>query len=168
MKKKILIAFIAVTSVFGAQAQEKKADRSEKMLEYKIKFIEEKLALTEKEKADFIPVYKEYLQKEQECKKEFRSEKGAAKGEKQLLSEKSDAEIEKELDAHIARKEKGLAVDKEYLAKFKKVLPIKKVAQLYEAERAFKKELLDKLRDKKSEGKGKREGERSMSPSSTD
>ena len=168
MKKKILIAFIAVTSVFGAQAQEKRADRSEKMLEYKIKFIEEKLALTEKEKTDFIPIYKEYLQKEQECKKEFRSEKGTTKGEKQLLSEKSDAEIEKELDAHIARKEKGLAVDKEYLAKFKKVLPIKKVAQLYEAERAFKKELLDKLRDKKGEGKGKREGERSMSPSSAD
>ena len=113
MKKKILIAFIAVTSVFGAQAQEKKADRSEKMLEYKIKFIEEKLALTEKEKTDFIPIYK-----------------------------------------------------------FKKVLPIKKVAQLYEAERAFKKELLDKLKDKKGEekgeGKGKREGERSMSPSSAD
>jgi len=168
MKKKILIAFIAVTSVFGAQAQEKKQDRSEKMLEYKISFIEEKLALTDKEKADFIPIYKEYLQKEQECRKEFRSEKGVAKGEKQLLSEKSDAEIEKELDAHIARKEKGLAVDKEYLAKFKKALPMKKVAQLYEAERAFKKELLDKLRDKKGEGKGAKGKERSMSPKSTD
>jgi hypothetical protein len=168
MKKKIIIALIAVTSVIGVQAQEKKQERSAKMLEYKVSFVEEKLALTDKEKADFIPLYKEYLKKEQECKKEFRSEKGASKGEKQLLSEKSDEEIEKELDAHIAKKEKGLAVDKEYLAKFKKVLPIKKVAQLYEAERAFKKELLDKLRDKKGEGKGKREGERSMKPSSVD
>lgn len=167
MKKKILIALIAISTVISANAQDKKADRTEKMLEYKVNFVKEKLALTEKEESDFLPIYQEFLKMEMEAKREFRSEKGSMRGEKQLLSEKSEEEIEKELDAHIAQKEKGIAIDKEYLAKFKSVLPIKKVAQLYEAEREFRKELLDKLRDKKEGGKEMREGERPMRPSHT-
>lgn len=167
MKKRIIIAVLAIATTFGVQAQGNKADRSEKMLSYKVSFVEEKLALTDKEKADFIPIYKEFLAKEQECRKDFRSDKGEKIDKKEALSTKSDAEIEKELDAHIERKEKGLAIDKEYLAKFKTVLPIKKVAQLYEAEREFKKELLDKLREGKGQGKGMREGERPMKPTPT-
>lgn len=167
MKKKILIALIAISTVISANAQDKKADRTEKMLEYKVNFVKEKLALTEKEESDFLPIYQEFLEKEMKAKREFRLEKGSMRGEKQLLSEKSEEEIEKELDAHIAQKEKGIAIDKEYLAKFKSVLPIKKVAQLYEAEREFRKELLDKLRDKKEGGKEMREGERPMRPSHT-
>lgn len=160
MKKRLIIAVLTIVTTFGVQAQGNKTERSEKMLNYKVSFVEEKLALTDKEKADFIPIYKEFLVKEQECRKEFRAEKGERMQKREPLSTKTDAEIEKELDAHIAQKEKGLAVDKEYLAKFKTVLPIKKVAQLYEAEREFKKELLDKLRENKGEEKGMREGER--------
>ncbi len=167
MKKIILIALIAISTVISANAQDKRADRIEKMLEYKVNFVKEKLGLTKQEESDFLPIYQEFLKMEMDAKIEFRSEKGSLRGEKQLLSEKSEEEIEKELNAHIAQKEKGIAIDKEYLAKFKSVLPIKKVAQLYEAEREFRKELLDKLRDKNEGGKGMRENERPMHPSHT-
>jgi hypothetical protein len=157
MNKRIIIALLIMGASLGVNAQKNKQDRTEKMQAYKISFIEEKLALTDQEKADFIPLYKEFLAKEQECRKDFRADHRGQMDKKEPLSSKSDAEITKELDAHIARKEKGLAIDKEYLAKFKAVLPIRKVAQLYEAERAFKKELLDKLRDGKS---GQHRGEK--------
>ena len=59
----------------------------------------------------------------------------------------SDKEIEQTVDSEIIFRQKELDLQKEYHSKFKAVLPIKKVARLYQAEEQFKKVLLDKLKE---------------------
>ncbi len=44
---------------------------------------------------------------------------------------------------------KEIELQKEYYSKYTKVLPIKKVALLYQSEHQFKKELLKRIKDKK-------------------
>ena len=46
-------------------------------------------------------------------------------------------------------KQKELDLQKEYYNKYTKILSMKKVAQLYQAENQFKKELLRIIKDKK-------------------
>jgi len=45
-----------------------------------------------------------------------------------------------------------LDLDKKYHAKFKEVLPVKKVAKLYRAEEKWKRVLLNKIKNKKGGG----------------
>ena len=53
------------------------------------------------------------------------------------------------MDEVFSTKQKELDVQKEYYAKYVKILPMKKVALLYQAENQFKKELLRIIKDKK-------------------
>ena len=46
-------------------------------------------------------------------------------------------------------KSKEIELQKEYYSKYTKVLPVKKVALLYQSEYQFKKELLKRIKDKK-------------------
>ena len=43
------------------------------------------------------------------------------------------------------------ALEKEYSLKFRKILPVKKVLKLYEAEMDFKRVLLDRIKDRRPE-----------------
>ena len=70
------------------------------------------------------------------------------KESKENIDELSDKEVEKLVDEEISERQKELDLQKEYHAKFKAVLPIKKVAKLYRAEDKFKRVLLNKLKDK--------------------
>ncbi|QQR95672.1 MAG: hypothetical protein IPJ93_02755 [Bacteroidota bacterium] len=61
----------------------------------------------------------------------------------------SDKEVEKVVDDEIVFRQSELDIIKKYHAQFKQVLPIKKVARLYQAEEDFKKELLRQLKDRR-------------------
>jgi hypothetical protein len=109
----------------------------------KIAFITKKLALTPGEAQVFWPVYNEYTDKLQEVRKKRRAD---VKDAKHNVDEMSDKDVERSVDNEMAYRQKELDVQKEYHSKFKAVLPIKKVAKLYQAEEQFKKVLLDKLK----------------------
>ena len=68
---------------------------------------------------------------------EFRREKADAL---------SEAELEKKVDAYIAANRTTNLVMSEWYPKFKKVLPIRKVAKLYQAEEAFQQRMIHNLR----------------------
>ena len=115
----------------------------------RIGFITQKLDLTPEEAQKFWPVYNEFQKK----REEFRKKKhGDGKKTKQALDSLSDKEIEKLVDDEIASRQKELDLQKEYHSKFKSVLPIKKVAQLYRAEEQFAHHLLNQLSENKKKG----------------
>src|SRR5690606_28771359 len=103
----------------------------------KIAYLTEKLSLTPEEAEKFWPVYNEYTEKKTSIHKEFRQDKKEAMADNEL----TDAEAEKAINERIIVKQKELDLEKEYLAKFKAVLPVKKVGLLYHAEENFKKDL---------------------------
>lgn len=109
----------------------------------KIAFLTKKLDLTPEEAQQFWPVYNQYTDKLQELRKKRRLDN---KENRHNIDEMSDKDVEQAVDNEIVFRQKELDIQKEYHSKFKAVLPIKKVAKLYQAEEQFKRVLLDKLK----------------------
>ena len=143
MKKIItlILPVLALIIVLPLQAQ---PPRKEKIEALKIGFITNKLDLSSEEAKVFWPVYNEY-QKELDVLHEERRQKRQDREER--VEELSDAEVLKLLDDHILFEQKELDIRKKFHDKFKAVLPPKKVARLYMAEREFKMMLLERLRE---------------------
>lgn len=125
---------------------EHRDERKENIETMKIGFLTKRLDLTQGEAEKFWPVYNQYADRLEELRKKRMQD---YKDAKQKFDELSDKEVEQAVDNEMTFRQKELDLQKEYHSKFKTVLPIKKVAKLYEAEELFKRELLNKLRDRK-------------------
>ena len=149
MRTLFMLCLVAFSTVAFAQGPpQKKGDEpkenKEKIQALKVTYITNKLQLTTKEAQAFWPVYNEFQAKNEQLRSQ-RKNVVKANGESQQLS---DAELEKRIQQGFDMKQKELDLDKQYYAEFKKVLPIKKIAMLYQAERDFRKEVLKQAMDK--------------------
>ena len=142
MKNLIILLFVFFTS-FSFSQTETKNDKVETM---KIAFLTNKLNLTAKEAQLFWPLYNEYSQKMDVLRRAKKSEYDEIKSKN---STPTDKEIESYMEEVFLTKQKELDLQKEYYNKYAKILSMKKVAQLYQAENQFKKELLRIIKDKK-------------------
>jgi hypothetical protein len=137
--KKIIIVCLSIVLSVGAFAQQGK--RIEAM---RIAFITQRLNLTSEEAQQFWPVFNQFSEKMQQIK-----------GPKSdtALEDMSDADAEKMILSEFDKEAKELDLKKEYYQKLKKVLPVRKVAKLYRAERDFKNELVKYLKEAREERK---------------
>ena len=94
-------------------------------------------------------MYNQYQDELQALRKNRKDDRQDAKDN---FANMSDKEAEKVVDDEIAFRQNELDILKKYHAQFKQVLPIKKVALLYRSEEAFKRELLQRLRDGRNGG----------------
>jgi hypothetical protein len=133
-------SFAQRTTPKNKVAREERRDNIESM---KIAFLTKKLDLTPEEAQQFWPVYNQYTDKLQELRKKHRLENKDAKHNFDIMTDK---EVEQTVDNEMAFRQKEIDIQKDYHSKFKAVLPIKKVAKLYQAEEQFKRVLLDKLK----------------------
>jgi hypothetical protein len=140
---KSLIFTIALLTSFSVISQESKADKVEAM---KVGFITNKLELTAKEAQTFWPLYNEYNSKLEKLRKTKKSDFDELKNKGENITDK---ELESFMNEIFATKQKELDLQKEYYEKYAKVLSVKKVALLYQAENQFKRELLRKIKEKK-------------------
>jgi hypothetical protein len=150
MRTKILI--IAALSIFvslSALAQETKGGKKcplddEKIKAEKIAFITAEIGLTVKEAQAFWPVYNEFTDKMDAL---FKEEHKITKDIKKNSATLSDKDLEAKLDRLVEIREDRSKLEQTYHEEFKDVLPIKKVAKLYQADREFRKHLLQKYKD---------------------
>ena len=136
--KKLLYILLFVSISLTAFSQGKK----EKIEALRVAFITQQLNLTTDESQKFWPVYNEYQDKLRAARREF-------KGQSTTFA--TDKDAQDFLDAELLFKQRDLALYKEYFEKFKKILPLKKVAMLRQAEDEFKKELLKQLQGKSND-----------------
>ena len=133
----------------GAFAQDKEHNHREKMAEKfqadKVAFLSQKMDLSVKEAEAFWPIYNEYSQAAGEVHKAVME----AVGKIHKADELSDAEAAAAVDALLAAQKKENELMAQYTEKFKKVLPVKKVAAFFAAEDAFRKHLFRQFKDKK-------------------
>jgi len=116
-------------------------DRRQKIETYKIGFITEKLNLTPQEAQKFWPVYYEYRAKKQEIQKSI-----AGKYKDYRLSEEATEKQATELiDSSLIEMQANLDLAKNYYGKLKGLLPPQKIVLLFNAERQFRRELLQRL-----------------------
>lgn len=149
LKLFMVMAFTAVAMVAKAQPGDRAGNRSERMETMKIGFLTQQLHLTSDEAKRFWPVYNQYQDELQALRKNRKDDRQDAKVN---FANMSDKEAEKVVDDEIAFRQNELDILKKYHAQFKQVLPIKKVALLYRSEEAFKRELLQRLRDGRNGG----------------
>ena len=145
--KLIILVSLLVLGVSIAQGQKKRPSK-EQVEALRVAFITKKLNLTSKEAQVFWPIHNEFSEKMRTIHKQLRK----LRKDNKDLETLTDEETEKLVDKHIELRQKELDIQKEYHAKFKEVLPIKKVALLYKAEDEFKRDLLRKLKDHKGGG----------------
>lgn len=133
-----LLVFCFTTISLVAQPGAKR----DKIEALRVSFISQKVNFTTQEAQSFWPLYNEYNDKLELNRKSFRQQYGPNAD----LSIKTDKEAELYLLAELNLKQKEFELYKEYYEKFKKVLPVKKVAMLRRAEEDFKKELIKNIK----------------------
>ncbi|RMG77793.1 MAG: hypothetical protein D6707_10740 [Bacteroidetes bacterium] len=152
MKKKMSLVLLLVTTIWSANAQPKKMPpqkmKKEQIKAEKIAFITKELQLTPEEAQRFWPVYNEYEAKQEAIHQEHRQ----LMKQKRENQEPTDKEAEEMLNKYLSLKQQELDIEKEYIEKFKQVLPVKKVGKLMEAEHKFKKELLKRIKEQHRQG----------------
>ena len=102
------------------------------------KFFTEKASLTEDEANAFFPLYNELQQKKREINREIRRNMMLSEGGAELTEEQSLKAIDAKAEANIRIAE----LEKEYLKKFKEVLPASKILKVQNAEEQFNSQIL--------------------------
>jgi hypothetical protein len=144
MKKLSFILLFSMTTImlFG----QKRGEKSEKIEAYRVAFFTQKLDLTADESKAFWPVYNDYQKELRELRK---AERQLNRGN---YGEMSDQELEEAIEKRFELRQKQLDLEKQYYKKFKAVLPMKKLAKLPRTERAFRSELLKKVKEQRERG----------------
>ncbi len=144
----IMVCLLTVWPVFGQRPRPHRQlpDRNgDKVGALQVAFLTRELNLTEAEAKVFWPVYNDFKEKRKTLNKQFREKYG----DKQQSPDKlTDAQCKEIVDNQIIQEQRMLDLKKEYHARFLAVLPASKVLALYEAEKKFRKVLLEKLRER--------------------
>jgi hypothetical protein len=124
-------------------------EKREEIEAMKVAFLTRKLDLTPDEAKIFWPEYNQYQNELEKIREEHRKQRKSARDEMENMQDK---EVEKIVDGEIAFRQSELDILKKYNTRFKSVLPMKKVARLYRAEEDFKRELLQRIQERRKEG----------------
>ena len=138
----VLLIMIALLFTMTIDAQKRTRMSGEQLEAQKIAFITTKLDLTTDEAIMFWPVYNEYSKKLDEIRRKNRTRINI----EDLTEENAEAYIMES----IASAESELNLKKEHILKLKSIISMKKIAQLSLLERAFKKQMLMKIKEKRN------------------
>lgn len=136
--KRLLFTILFLGSVIVAEAQSN--DARQKIESAKIALISERLGLSPEDAQQFWPIYNEYSKKRRENHLEFTK---ARKGFNPETATEQETQDMLKLGRRV--KEKQLNLEREYSDRMLKVLDSKQLMSLQNAEREFKKMLLNRL-----------------------
>ena len=147
----ILLLSVSVNAQFhrgGNMQRPRKQQPKENIEAMKVAFITRKLNLTAEEAKTFWPVYDEF-----EARKKELNQAAVSKYQKILTDSLTEKQATDLIDQQIIQAQKMLDLRKEYLLKFKQILPSKKIAKLYDAEKSFRRLLMKEVRERRKEKK---------------
>lgn len=153
--KNLIILFVMlglVTTSFAQPQGKKSAEHREKIKEWRMAYITDKLELTEEESIRFWPIYNE----REKTLRAITKEKRALRLND--IETMSDKEAEQAIEKHFEFRQRELDVHKSCFGKLKSVIPAKKLARLPRVEREFKKMLLKKMNDRAGGGRAGMQG----------
>lgn len=146
MKHLLKIFFLLLLAMPAMAQQEAEPDPEEtpaadpkvkeKINAARVAYITERLGLTAEEAEKFWPVYREYVQKRQGLRKQFRDAKKSGTDEKELL------------DLDLKLKQQELDLEKDYSGRLQKVISAQKLMSLRQAEVDFRRLLLRQIQQR--------------------
>ncbi|AFM05879.1 hypothetical protein Fleli_3560 [Bernardetia litoralis DSM 6794] len=133
----LLFVFLSI-SVFAQKGRGHDIEMSEQLKAMRVAMITQNLNLSSDEAAKFFPIYNEYSTKRENIKKQLKENR---KEGKDLTSTKLEASFKQSFEL----REQELTLDKLYFEKFKTVISVEKIMELYRTERDFRRMLLKEL-----------------------
>ena len=135
----LLVSIICLTATAQEQANRQPRPRmtQEEMRTKQQEYITRHAELTEEESTAFFPLYFELQDKKHEANRNVWKQARAVPPH-----ERTEEECDKMIDALADVKVECATLEKEYLKKFKKILPAKKLMRVQMAEDRFQRELL--------------------------
>ncbi|MBK9256106.1 MAG: hypothetical protein IPM42_11510 [Saprospiraceae bacterium] len=134
----IIVLLVLCNSSFGQDAVNHDK-MTEKVNAHKVAFISEKIGLTDTESKKFWPVYNNYQAEKDLLKKNIQIP---------VSADISDKEADNYLSKWSEYRTKEVEIQKKFISKLRSVVPPRKIVLLFQAERAFKEEILSKVKDK--------------------
>ncbi len=148
MKKAIVIIGLTLLSL-GTDAQPM-GRRGERIHAIKVGYLTDRLHLTTTQSTTFWPIYDDYEAEIKDARKAFRQKY------RQGAAAETDAAAGRFIEDNLDFQEQALTINRKYKDRMLKVISPQQLATLYEAERDFKKLLLQQLRERRGEaGKGR-------------
>ncbi|MBN2777970.1 MAG: hypothetical protein JXR36_10015 [Bacteroidales bacterium] len=143
----IILAIVLSSISFSALAQGKGHKpygmNDEKIKAEKVAFITDKIDLSVEEAQSFWPLYNEFNDKMSSLFEEEHSIYHSIKKDYESIS---DTDLTKKLDRMLEINKEKSELEIEYHNKYKKILPPKKIAKLYQADKDFRKHLMHKYK----------------------
>ena len=170
MKRYLLILLIAILAIPYAFAQNKdRAKMMQELQQFKIDFLVKEMQLSEKQKAEFTPLYKEYDEQRRKAGSE------AWKYERELKKKKdpSEADYKRLAELQQSAREKDNEIQKKFDTRLESFLSAKQIYTMHQGEEKFfekMKEMRKKHRegrhtDRDSKDKARKSNDRKPSPS---
>lgn len=148
MKKIISLVGVALVLTLTASAQQKGENWQEKVRAERVAFLTTELDLSEAEAQVFWPVYNAVQQERRDA---FKAVRSATKALSEALK-KGEGDTAALLDDYLKAREKTAALERSSVERFKKVLPIEKVAKLSLAEEKFRHRQIGQLQQGRPQG----------------
>lgn len=148
MRRIAYIIFLIVFAVSAVHAQQGR--RMERVHAIKVAYLTDKLQLTSEQSARFWPVYNRFEEEKMALVRTYRKDKSPAENtsEDPLRSVEDDIELQQRM----------LDLRKEYKDEFLKVISPQQLATLAEAEREFKRLLLQQIKERRNGNMNNRKG----------
>ena len=147
MKKIILLLAFIVGSMHLVHAQNHddmpplRKEVREKLKTYRVAFFTERLELTTTEAEKLWPIYNRFLEDRESIMKDLRNLRP------DKIEGKSEAELKAVINKHFELKQQLLNKEKLLAEELQKFLPLEKVIKMQMVERAFKREIIHKMRE---------------------
>ncbi|MEZ5014448.1 MAG: hypothetical protein R2794_09165 [Chitinophagales bacterium] len=146
--KKLLTVLLAIGLVSIGKTQGPPPGMDDDKIEaLRVAFLTRYLDLSTEEAQKFWPVFNKM---QDEVQAVMEKERNLQNGKQ--IDDMSDDELNKLLTAHFDNEQKLLDIKRKYADEFRKVLPLKKVAKLADAENAFRRELMMHAKDRQGPG----------------
>jgi len=123
----------------GGLGGRKQGQRLGQLENAKIAFITNRVSLTQDQAQKFWPLYNEFSAKRRELNRSGRLLR------RDVTEGMTDQQIRDNLTQSFAMRQQELNLEKEYFDKFQKVISMRQVAQLFQAERDFTKEVIKRV-----------------------
>lgn len=150
--------FLLMLLPFFSYAQDKQ-DRKDRVETMHIAYLSDKLNLTSAEAEKFWPIYNQYKADQDALRKQRQNDIQAVK-KADGIDNMSDADVQKLISDETDFETHELDLRKQYVEKFRQVIPVRKVAKFFIAEDEFKRYLLNQLKKRREQnGRGRDDDE---------
>jgi Spy/CpxP family protein refolding chaperone len=137
----LMLSLLATLPAVAQPGAGSRQSRMSQLENAKIAYITEKISLTQDQAQRFWPVYNEFTAKRRDLNRRMRETRT---NDPDAISE---AQVKDNLTQALNLRQQEVNLEKEYFDKFQKVLNIRQVSRLYQAERQFTKEVIKRVAD---------------------